>query len=96
MSKEKTHEVKESRIKELAKSCPDYDKAMRTLFPEAFEVEYLYCYCCSTFERFENSGAVSYSGNKYGQNQWHFPDYGFGCTFCPFCGKRLKPKEIKK
>ena len=34
---DKTHEVKESRIKELAEECPDYKKAMEVLFPEAFE-----------------------------------------------------------
>ena len=39
MSKEKTHEVKESRIKELAEICPEFKNAMHILFPEALEKE---------------------------------------------------------
>ena len=39
MEKEKTHEVKESRIKELAGICPEYKNAMHILFPEAFVPE---------------------------------------------------------
>ena len=39
MIKEKTHEIKESRIKELAGICTEYKNAMHILFPEAFESE---------------------------------------------------------
>jgi hypothetical protein len=35
MSEDKTYEVKQSRIRKLARQCPDYEKAMRILFPEA-------------------------------------------------------------
>ena len=37
MSKDKTLEIKESRVRELANECTDYKKAMQVLFPEAFE-----------------------------------------------------------
>ena len=37
MSKDKTLEVKESRVRELAGECSDYKKAMQILFPEALK-----------------------------------------------------------
>ena len=39
MSKDKTHEIKESRIKELAEKCSSYKQAMKVLFPEAFRAD---------------------------------------------------------
>jgi len=39
MSKDKTLEIKESRVRELAEECADYKKAMQILFPEVMENE---------------------------------------------------------
>ena len=39
MSKDKTLEIKASRVRELAEECADYKKAMQILFPEAMEKE---------------------------------------------------------
>ena len=40
MSKDKTLEIKASRVRELAEECADYKKAMQILFPEAFKEKY--------------------------------------------------------
>ena len=39
MSEYKDYTVKESRIRELARQCPEYAKAMKVLFPEALKEE---------------------------------------------------------
>jgi len=94
MSKEKTHEVKESKIKKLAKSCPEYDKAMRTLFPEAFEPK---GFCCTLFEH-------GLYGGKGGHKQmifdsscgeyYNYPDaWGWKLKYCPSCGAKYDGKK---
>ena len=79
MGKNKTCEVKESRVRELAKECPDYKRALQILFPEVIPRG-----CgCSQWKMAAKDGSISTS-----QCEDYFT-FGTGWVFeyCSFCGE---------